>query len=319
MRVEISVIIPTYNRYQTLRKTIESLLNQDLEKDKYEIIVVDDGSTDETKWEIQSYPIKYIRQEHQGPAIARNTGVKIATGKLLAFIDSDAIADKEWLKKALSHFQSPSLTILEGKIINPSSEPLSLFAHTFENLKGGLYQTCNIFIRREVFVAVNGFDPAFGKDYFFREDSDLIFTLMEKGLFRGIFAEDVIVYHPPRISSPKMLIDQAKRYQWDPLLYKKHPKLYRKFLGSPFDGHQLTILFSILGIIIFLFLKKISAVCFFLLVTFLSYTIEILKGIKGKKFTAPELMIFIGLMFLVPLVKSAYIIKGNIKFKVLLW
>lgn len=96
----VSVIIPTYNCSQYLRKTVESVLSQTY-KD-FEIVIVDDGSTDDTKDKIdvlikEGAPIKYIYQENQGPAVARNTGIRNASGKYIAFLDADDL----WIPEKL--------------------------------------------------------------------------------------------------------------------------------------------------------------------------------------------------------------------------
>lgn len=85
----VSVIIPTYNRGPLVQRAIESVLNQTF-KD-YELIVVDDGSTDDTRERIQLYKdaVRYIYQENRGPSAARNTGILNAKGKYIAFCDSD--------------------------------------------------------------------------------------------------------------------------------------------------------------------------------------------------------------------------------------
>lgn len=86
---QVSVVIPTYNRISFLRRAIESVLAQTY-KD-YEIVVVDDGSTDKTKDIVKKYgkKVRYIYQKNRGPSVARNIGIKKAKGKYIAFLDSD--------------------------------------------------------------------------------------------------------------------------------------------------------------------------------------------------------------------------------------
>ena len=93
--MKISVIIPTYNRKNLIKRAIESVLSQTLKP--HEIIVVDDGSTDNTYDAIKEYPIKYIQQKNQGVSSARNRGIKSAKGNVIAFLDSDDV----WLEKKL--------------------------------------------------------------------------------------------------------------------------------------------------------------------------------------------------------------------------
>ena len=95
----VSVIIPTYNRWPLVTETIDSALGQDYPN--VEVIVVDDGSTDETETELTKRygsRVRYLKQENQGPGAARNTGIEIAAGEYIAFLDSDDL----WLPNKLS-------------------------------------------------------------------------------------------------------------------------------------------------------------------------------------------------------------------------
>ena len=100
----ISVVIPTYNRLPILKKCLDSLENQILidKIDAYEIVIVDDGSTDGTvDWlenNIETFPhLRFFEQSHGGPALGRNLGVDNSNGDLIVFIDSDLVVDKYFL------------------------------------------------------------------------------------------------------------------------------------------------------------------------------------------------------------------------------
>jgi glycosyltransferase involved in cell wall biosynthesis len=103
---EISVIIPTYNREAFITHAIESVLAQTY-KD-YEIIVIDDGSTDNTKEQVEAYgdQVRYIHQENRGPSAARNKGIQNANGKYIAFCDSDDRFFPEKLEKQMNYIQN---------------------------------------------------------------------------------------------------------------------------------------------------------------------------------------------------------------------
>lgn len=103
--MKISAVICTHNREQYLEKAIKSLLDQSLSKKDYEIIVIDNNSTDNTK-EICKNKVKYFFESKQGLSYARNRGIKESKGKFIAFIDDDAIADKNWLKNIINAFKS---------------------------------------------------------------------------------------------------------------------------------------------------------------------------------------------------------------------
>jgi glycosyltransferase involved in cell wall biosynthesis len=326
MSILFSVVVPTYNRWSLLKQTLASLSNQTLKKEDYEIIVVDDGSTDETEAEIKKLMfctrnLRYFKQKNSGPATARNTGILHANGEIIAFIDSDAIADKAWLENAKKCFDKTEILALEGKIEIPKGSEINIFSHYFENLSGGLYQTCNMFFKKDVLLSIRGFDTKFEGKYFFREDSDLFFSLIEKGhpLDKIPFSSEVTVYHPPRKEPPLALPNKAKRYQWDALLYKKHPKLYKKYIGGVIDGNSLIILLATILLIVALITRISYLFVPSILIILLMYLIEIIKHVKGKKYTSRDLAIFAFLSIFVPYIKLIYLLKGNIKHRTFVW
>ena len=120
--VKVSVVVPTYNRRELLKECLDSLLNQTYPKDEYEVIVVDDGSTDGTEELLREYAknapcmFKYFKQENRGPAAARNTGIKHASGEIVCFIDDDCIADKRWIENLISGFTDENIGGVGGEI-----------------------------------------------------------------------------------------------------------------------------------------------------------------------------------------------------------
>jgi glycosyltransferase involved in cell wall biosynthesis len=98
-----TVIVPTYNRKDEIRELLSSLSAQTIPSNDFEIIIVDDGSTDSTEEMVNGFivdadlNIRFLKQDHRGPGEARNLGMNNALGKYHLFIDSDCIADKNWL------------------------------------------------------------------------------------------------------------------------------------------------------------------------------------------------------------------------------
>ena len=99
--ITISIVIPVLNGESQIRDCVTSLINQDFQKDQYEIIVVDNGSKDNTINILTEYNehIMIVHESGKGSYIARNAGIKVSKGNIIAFIDSDCIADKNWLKE----------------------------------------------------------------------------------------------------------------------------------------------------------------------------------------------------------------------------
>ena len=128
-KFQISVIIPTYNRYQYLKYTLNSLVSQNLDKSDFEVIVVDDGSTDETFQMVKAFEtkinIKYAYQVDRGfrAASARNLGIRISDAKLCMFIDSGIIVKSDCLKQHLkAHTKQNHDVVIIGYIYGYSAE-----------------------------------------------------------------------------------------------------------------------------------------------------------------------------------------------------
>lgn len=132
--IEVSVIVCTYNRDKYLSKTLDHLKNQSLNKDLYEIVIVNNNSIDDTenicKKFLNDSPelnVKYVNETSQGHSYSRNRGIKEASGSILSFIDDDAFVDQDFIKNIHYFFETyKDATALGGKIIPvyESKEPL---------------------------------------------------------------------------------------------------------------------------------------------------------------------------------------------------
>ena len=167
----VSVIIPTYNRANFLKEAIDSVLNQDYKN--FELIVVDDGSTDETASVLKGYydKIKYIRIPHQGVSRARNVGIEQAKGGLIAFLDSDDLwmpkklsIQVEFFKKHLDALvcQTEEIWIRNGRRVNPKKYHIKPSGMIFEQcLKRCMVSTSSVMVRRSLFESIGVFDESF--------------------------------------------------------------------------------------------------------------------------------------------------------------
>ena len=192
----ISVIIPTYNRANFLKKAIDSVLAQTF-KD-FEFIVVDDGSTDETKVLIKGYKgrIKYIYQDNKGPASARNAGIKESKAEFITFLDSDDWWDKDKLKIQFEAMQkNPDYLISHtqeiwyknGKLLNQKKKHRKFGGFILEKcLAICAVGISTAMIRRELFEKVRLFNESLpcceDYDFWLRTSAKFPFLLIDKAL-----------------------------------------------------------------------------------------------------------------------------------------
>lgn len=117
-KLSISVVIPAYNAAETIRQCIDAVENQSLERDSYEVIVVDNNSTDGTGAIIRSFPnVHYYLETRKGSASARNAGLKHARGRIIAFTDADCIPARGWLEQIVAPIESGEYDVCGGEIV----------------------------------------------------------------------------------------------------------------------------------------------------------------------------------------------------------
>ncbi|MED5619953.1 glycosyltransferase family 2 protein [Ideonella sp. BN130291] len=233
---DVSVVIPTYKRPDLLQRCLEPLLKQTLPADRYEIIVVDDGQTEDTRALVENLAaatqgrplLRYLRPEGtRGPAAARNRGWRAAQGEVVAFTDDDTIPDVNWLHYgwlAMSNGQAA----VRGAVHVPIEGPLTDHGRMTQGLEKAEFVTANCFVRRSALQAVDGFDERFLRAW--REDSDLHFKLIE-AYGEVPKASLAVVQHPVREAPFGISIKQQANMMFDALLFKKHPELYRAKVG----------------------------------------------------------------------------------------
>jgi len=258
----VSVVIPTYNRRELLRDAITSLFNQSYRRDRYEIIVVDNSSsdgTDEMMYTLQKKspcPLRYYRKENEGPGASRNFGIEKAKGDIVAFTDSDCVADQNWLKNGVANI-TDGVGIVQGKTLPNPDQPQRKLQHTMKILsEDAYYQTCNIFYRKEALDLAGGFAPEFcGLNFFGRqtggEDTDLAWRV-KKQEWNSVFADDSVVYHHVfPLTSLRAVIRSMRLHVIGTIarLVKKHPKLrddifYRKVFKSKQRAYFYMLLLS---------------------------------------------------------------------------
>jgi len=224
--MKASVVIPAFNSADTIEDTLRAL--QDQTAKDFEVIVVDDGSADNTREIAKIYGVRLITQEHRGPAAARNHGAKEAKGDILVFTDADCLPMKTWLEEMLRPFSDPEVVGVQGRYKTKQRGIIPRFVQCeIENRYERMRKAeCIDFIgsysaayRRDMFLQVGGFDETFRIAS--GEDPDLSFRLSREG-YKMVFNEKAVVYHRHPESLEEYLRKKFYRAYWRVALYKKH-------------------------------------------------------------------------------------------------
>lgn len=238
--MDISVVIPAYNRKERLKLCLESLFGQDYPQDGFEIIVVDDGSTDGTiqmleELSFSHHNLRYFSQTHKGPAAARNLGVKEARAEIIGFTDNDCILKDDWARKMIeAHRLEHDASAIGGATVVDRRNIKALVSQSLSdgaikiNRNGKaetvFFPTCNVSFKRSY---LNG--ERFNELFLLPagEDLEFFWRLHKKG-FRFADRNDAEIFH----NCPSDFISflrQAYRYGRGNYLvqhiHKDHPLL----------------------------------------------------------------------------------------------
>ncbi len=237
----ISVVVCTRNGSATLRECLEALGRQ-----RYanrEILVIDDGSTDEVPSIAQSFDfVRYVRQHHAGLSVARNLGAAHATGEIVAYTDDDCVPDEDWLVHLAQAFDDPKWVAAGGSNLPPP--PRTRTEAVVAQAPGGPSHVlindeeaehlpgCNIAIRKSALDAISGFQPQFTAA---GDDVDVCWRLRELG-GRLRFSPGAFVWHHRRFTVGAYLKQQRGYGYAEALLMKTHPQRFGPLGGARWRG-----------------------------------------------------------------------------------
>jgi GT2 family glycosyltransferase len=238
----VSVVVASYNGAATLKACLESLRN--LNYPDYEVILVDDGSTDSTPQLAGQFPnIRSFRHHtNLGLSVARNTGIAAATGEIVAFTDADCRADEDWLYYLVADLVTGEFAGVGGpNLLPPDDSPTAAAvmvspggpAHVMltdreaEHIPG-----CNMAFWKTALDALGGFDPIFRKA---GDDVDICWRLQQAGLKIG-FSPAAFVWHYRRSTLGAYLKQQRGYGEAEALLVRKHPEYFNAFGSSIWRG-----------------------------------------------------------------------------------
>jgi O-antigen biosynthesis protein len=224
---KVSVVICAYNAESTMEACLQSLLQ--LRYPSFEVIVIDDGSTDATLAIAERFPFRVVHQENKGLSMARNVGIEASIGKYVVFTDSDCVVDPDWLTYLIGAMEQHGWVAAGGPNLPPPEDsrvpacvavapggPTHVLINDdiAEHIPG-----CNMAFRRDVLTDVQCFDPVFTSA---GDDVDLCWRLQNRGLQIG-FSSAAMVWHFRRNTMQAYLRQQRGYGKAEALLYFKHP------------------------------------------------------------------------------------------------
>lgn len=237
---KVSIVVCSYNGATTIRDTLDALGK--LEYPDYEVIVVNDGSTDDTESIALEYDCQLVSLPNGGLSSARNVGMRQATGEIVAYIDDDAYPDPQWLKYLAYSFLKRDVCGVGGPNLLPPED--GLVAECISHAPGGpchVLETdflaehipgCNMAFRKSALEAVDGFDPQFVTA---GDDVDLCWRMIERGWKIG-FHPSAVVWHHRRPSLRAYWKQQFGYGKAEALLERKWPEKYNRLGHIPWSG-----------------------------------------------------------------------------------
>jgi len=245
---EVSVVVPVYNREDSIRECVDSLLAMDYPADMVEIIVVDNGSTDATRRLLAGYGSS-IRAENEplrGAGPARNRGVEAASGEVIAFTDSDCTVDRRWLRQLVPPLAKQGVGIVGGRIRSrrpcTNVERFGEYIHdhqkAIEVFKPPYVITMNWACRRETLREVGPFDSRLTRG----QDVDLSFRFLQAG-YELHYQSDALIYHQNEGSFGGLFGEGLQHGFWAVLNLKIHREYVAQFGHRRLDWRGYSRLF----------------------------------------------------------------------------
>lgn len=317
MTIRASVVVPTHDRPDLLEACLRALIAQDMNPASYEIIVVDDGLSEETRRQVASLydrgaPIRYLRTAGTcGPAAARNLGWRAALGDIVAFTDDDCLPDPTWLRAGIAGFVD-GVAGVSGQTIVPLRDAPTDYEYNAAQLAHSEFVTANCFYRRRALAAAGGFDERFRVAW--REDTDIYFTLLARNA-RLVREPAARVVHTVRPSPWGVSLRQQRKSMFNALLYKKHPQLYRSRIQPAPPWHYYLIDLSLVAAIYGLLRRRRVSISAGIAWTFLTghFVMRRLRHTSHAPRHVAEMLVT---SVLIPPAATYWRLRGAVRFRV---
>jgi cellulose synthase/poly-beta-1,6-N-acetylglucosamine synthase-like glycosyltransferase len=248
--------VPAFNASRDIDACLRSLLGQSVARDRYEVLVVDDGSTDNTAEIVAMYPVRLLRQAHAGPASARNHGARGAKGEFFLFTDADCVPVQTWIEEIARPLEADSRVAASKGVYRTKQQGLISkmaqveFEEKYAHLRRQPYidfvDTSSAAFRADAFWQAGGFDTGFGAAS--NEDTLLSFTLSALG-WRMVFCESAVVYHRHSETLMQYLRRKWRHGYWRVRVYQRHPA---KMAGDSYTPRstQLQMASAVMGLLL---------------------------------------------------------------------
>jgi glycosyltransferase involved in cell wall biosynthesis len=211
----VTIIVPVRNAEPTITDCLTSLLALDFPDDRREIVVVDNGSTDRTSEIIQGFPVRVVQERRRGVSSARNRGIEVSQGDIIALTDADCVVTRTWLRELIGGFDSEEVGGVAGEIMAfpPASRAQRYMARRVPcwqraNLAAPQPSivTASIAFRRVVFEHIGVFDPLLTR----AQDTDFGWRFLQSGEWQLRYCPRAIVLHKHRATTAQFFLHQAK-------------------------------------------------------------------------------------------------------------
>jgi cellulose synthase/poly-beta-1,6-N-acetylglucosamine synthase-like glycosyltransferase len=246
----VSVVIPTYNRSTKLIRCLNSLFDQTYPKDQYEIIIINDGSKDDTENILKQFNERapctflWVSQKNQGIATATNTGILRSKGDIICFTGDDCIAEKDWIENLVKGFVDDKVGAVGGNVIGyQTTNPIQLYSEDAQIVNQERFMIKNKLItgsaayRREILTEIQGFDNHLNACV----DVDVSIRTQLLG-YRLNYAPDAVVYHDHPATTKNLISQQYRNGIGFVRLHQKYEIKYNLAYNTSIFGFRILVI-----------------------------------------------------------------------------